>query len=135
MKPKEYLVKHGHIKVAGRGRLSRENIAIIEEAVKNGALIEGYSTSTPADESNPTEVKRAIVGDAIFDIPDETRPERNWEAKRESDGKPIGMRTVCNRCGNSLTHCLHATPVVWVDHNRQSEVVFVPRTTPVKRFF
>lgn len=133
MKPKEYLVKHGHIKEAGRGRLSKEHIAIIEEAVKGGAFIEGYSISTPANDAEPVEVKRAPAVD-VYDVPDEVRPERDWEAYSES-GAAVGMRTICNLCGNSLNYCHHQTPVVWVDHKTMTGVVFSPRKTPVKRFY
>lgn len=133
MKPKEYLVKEGHIKVAGRGRLSREQIAIIEAAVSNGVAIEGYSVSTPATASEPAEVKRAVSAVDVFDVPDEKRPERDWEAVRVNDQTTIGMRTVCNTCKNSLNYCLCQFPMVWVGHNHQSEVTFVPRKTPMKR--
>lgn len=132
MKPKEYLVKHGHMKEAGRGRLSKEHIAIIEAAVKGGALIEGYSISTPTNDE-PAEVKRSAAVD-VYDVPDEKRPERDWEARLE-DGSSIGMRTVCNTCKNSLNYCLCAYPLVWMGHNHESAVSFMPRKTPVKRFY
>lgn len=135
MKPKEYLVKEGHIKVAGRGRLSRENIAIIEAAVARGVAIEGYSVSTPATASEPAEVKRAAPAVDVYDVPDEKRPERDWEAVRVNDQTVIGMRTVCNVCRNSLNYCWCQFPMVWAGHNHQSEVYFKPRTTPVKRFY
>lgn len=133
MKPKEYLVKHGHMKEAGRGRLSKEHIAIIEQAVKSGAFIEGYSISTPANDE-PAEVKRAPAVD-VYDVPDEKRPERDWEARRVNDQTLIGMRTPCNVCKNSLNYCLCQFPMVWVNHIHQSEVVFEPRKNPVKRFY
>lgn len=139
MKPKEYLVKHGHIKEAGRGRLSKEHIAIIEAAVRNGAVIEGYSVSTAASTSDdkPAEVKKSVDPNAIQDVPEETRPEREWVARRVSDGKFVGMRTVCNRCKNSLTHCLCHVSMVWADHNTEVAVEFVPRGPKqvLKRFY
>lgn len=130
MKPKEYLVKHGHLTEVGRGRLSAAHIEIIRKAVAAGENIEGYSVTKPTTAAaGEPKVERAPRGDTIPDVPEESRPEKDWTAYRHEDGKKVdvGMRTVCNNCGSSLTYCRDRKPVVWVDHERESVVYFKPR--------
>lgn len=126
MKPKEWLFKHGHITEIGRGRLSREHIALIQEAVKAGTHIEGYSVSSvPATAGKP---EKAVVktpkpsSDTVADIGEPLRDERTLEAF--SGTKSVGMRTVCNICRNSLTYCFCPQPRVWVDFDREGMVEF-----------
>ena len=138
MKPKEWLLANGHIKEITRGRMSRENIALIEDAVKAGTKIEGYAVaSAPKDGPVKDEAKVEKVKadpNRILDIPENPfRDENQWEAYANVDGKivPIGMRTVDNGCGNSLTYCACRTAVVWVDADVSAVVNFKPRTTPL----
>ena len=132
MKPKEWLHKNGHIETIGRGRLSAAHIALINEAVANGVQIEGYSVVTPTKESTGApEVKRTAVDpNRVVDVPDVARDERTTMAFYRNDGKvvEIGMRTVDNVCGNSLTYCRCESPRVWVDYDQQVVVNFKPRT-------
>lgn len=140
MKPKEYLLKHGHITHIGRGRMSAEHIAIIKKAVAAGENIEGYSvarpsTAAPVPQSEDSQVVRESRSDSIPDVPEESRPEKDWTAYRHEDGKQveIGMRTVCNNCNSSLTYCRCNRPVVWVDYDSETVVYFKPRTSPQVR--
>lgn len=134
MKPKQWLFDNGHISVIGKGRLSRESIALIEQAVRDGVNIEGYAVSSvkPKSEdekSAPKVEKVAVAGNRILDVPDEARDENSWTA-HTSEGE-VGMRTVGTCCGNSLTYCRCATPMVWLDHMRQAAVFFKPAKGPV----
>lgn len=133
MKPKEWLVANGHLKEAGRGRMSREHIALVKAAAEAGADIEGYSTpkSAPVKATEPKTEKVESTG--IVDVPDVVRPESEWQAY--VDNREVGMRTVCNGCKNSLTHCFCSFPKVWLDHAREGVVVFKQRTTPRKRWW
>lgn len=139
MKPKEYLYKHGHIKEIGRGRLSREHIAIIESAVKDGEVIEGYSASTaptgPVKEK--TVVEKTVVRsdpNVVYDVPNPSRDESRVEAYTFSNGESVsvGMRTVCNNCRCSLNYCPCPTPKVWIDHTTEGVVKFKERKNPSK---
>lgn len=132
MKPKEWLLKNGHIKEITRGRMSREHISLIENAVKNGETIEGYSRST-APIKPVVSVGKAVSkteksnGTGIVAIPDSPlRNETMWEAYANVDGKikVIGMRTVCNTCKNSLTYCPCKSPLVNLDFDRVGVVNF-----------
>lgn len=123
MRPKQWLKENGHIADANqRGRLSRENIALIEKAVREGADIDGYAVSK-AVPKNDTEkaapaVNRVETGTGvkrIADIPDvQLRDEKVWKAHTTFEGvtHKVGMRTACNTCGNSLTYCPCRFPVV-----------------------
>lgn len=130
MKPKEWLLKNGHISEIKRGRMSREHIELIQDAVRSGVVIEGYAVSTvqPKTAEEPKEVKKVPTGTAqpIFKVPDESRDERDFKASGFLNGKkvPVGMRTVCNGCGSSLTYCHCANSRVWVSHEHESVVVF-----------
>ena len=142
MKPKEYLYKHGHIKEIGRGRLSREHIAIIEDAVKGGEVIEGYSTSTVAsgvtdDMSKPIKVEKTVLKsdpNVVYDVPNPSRDESRVEAYTFNNGESVsvGMRTVCNNCRCSLNYCPCPTPKVWIDHTTEGVVKFKERKNPSK---
>ena len=135
MKPKEWLKKNGHIETVGRGRLSAAHIALIKEAVANGAIIEGYAATAPvktADASasaKPTVEKVKTDPNRLVDVPDMRRDERDWSATVKVDGKDreIGFRTVCNGCGSSLGWCYEETSRVWVDSDREAVVTFKPK--------
>lgn len=134
MKPKEWLHKNGHIEVIGRGRLSAAHIALINEAVANGVAIEGYAIKervTLTGDESPAEVTRIVMDpNRIVDVPDVARFENETEAYYLNDGKAvlIGMRTVDNVCGSSLTYCHCESPRVWVDFDRQVVVNFRNKT-------
>ena len=137
MKPKEWLLKNGHIKEITRGRMSREHISLIENAVRNGASIEGYgvSTTAPAEKSAPVKVEKVGTDpNRILDIPEfPVRDEREWQGYANVNGKirDIGMRTVCNTCNNSLSYCGCKSPIVWIDHETTAVVNFKGRVTPL----
>lgn len=129
MKPKDWLKANGHITEIKRGRMSREHITLIKEAVANGAKIEGYG-EVSATASAPATVERVAVDpNRLVDVPDVFRDERALMAYRVENGKnvEIGMRTVDNNCGSSLTYCRCDSPRVWVDHETQAVVNFKPR--------
>lgn len=127
MKPKEYLVKHGHLAEAGRGRLSKEHVAIIQDAVSKGVFIEGYTRVKEEPKATaPVQPKVVKVPkEDIADIGEPLRDERSFTAS--SSGTPVGMRTVCNICRNSLTYCPCPAPRVWLDFDREGVVVFATR--------
>lgn len=130
MKPKEWLFQNGHIKEIGRGRLSREHIDLIKDAVNHGAMIEGYSVESTPNSTVKTVVKTdKPASDVVWDIGAPLRDERTIEAT--AAGKTIGMRTVCQICGNSLTYCPCNNPKVWVDHDHQDVVKFATRKQPM----
>lgn len=129
VKPKEWLFANGHIKEIGRGRMSRDHIALIEQAVRDGVNIEGYAVSTvqpksEEEKSSPKVEKVAVAGNRILDVPDESRSEDLWTA-HTSNGE-IGMRTVCDTCNSSLTYCRCTTPMVWLNHETLGAVFFKP---------
>lgn len=127
MKPKEWLKANGHIPDANvRGRMSREHKALIEDAVAQGVAIDGYEVvkAKPATSTKPATapaVERVAGTGAkvIADIGEPYRDERALKAYWVKDGKnlPIGMRTVDENCGNSLTYCFCPNPRVRVLDN------------------
>lgn len=135
MKPKEWLYKNGHIASVGRGRMSASHKSLIEAAMLADPKlrIEGFTVSKTADASasaKPAKVERVATDpNRIPDVPDMRRDERQWTATVTVDGKtsPVGFRTVCNSCGNSLGWCYEETSRVWVDHNREAVVNFKPQ--------
>lgn len=139
MKPKAALVKDGFLPAGSenkRGRMSAAAIARCEELVTLGWQIEGFQSvksSKPADASaaaKPATVERVKVdSNRIADVPDMRRDERDWSASVIVDGKtrPVGFRTVCNGCGNSLGWCYEETSRVWVDANLEAVVTFKPQ--------
>lgn len=136
MKPKDWLHKNGHIETIGRGRMSAAHIALINEAVANGEQIEGYSivsdkgiAKATGETAAPTVERTKVDPNRIPDVPDVARDERTTMAYHFVDGKrvEIGMRTVDNVCGSSLTYCHCENPVVWVDFDRSVVVNFGTR--------
>lgn len=134
MKPKQWLHANGHLDVIKQGRLSLAHKALIEQAVRDGAQIDGFAVSkaepkTEAEKAAPRVEKVAIPGQRILDVPDERRSESMWTAHTYLDGTkvPVGMRQVCNTCHNSLTYCPCRVPVVWIDHEHTGVVTFTPK--------
>lgn len=135
IKPKEWLYQNGHMtreEADKRGRMSLANKALVMEAVRNGVAIEGYAIvdrPTVATDK-PAKVERVAVDpNRVMDVPDMSRDETALMAFYRADGKviEIGMRTVDNVCGNSLTYCRCESPRVWVDCDSQVVVNFKPR--------
>jgi hypothetical protein len=134
--PKEYLFHHGKIdNPKQRGRMSLPNRAFIEDAVRNGVLIEGYSPDNTAPVGDgPVPVSRVAVDpNAVVEVPDESRPELSFQAYVGTN--EVGMRTVCNVCWRSLNYCHCESPRIWVDYDREGVVNFQPRKTPKKRWY
>lgn len=138
MKPKVALVKDGFLPAGSenkRGRLSGPAIERLKELAGKGWNIEGYSVSKSTAPNEAPVVEKVATADpnAIIEVAEESRPEKDFVAYRYEDGKPqeIGMRTVCNVCRNSLTYCRCDSPRVWVDHDREAVVNFKPRKRPL----
>lgn len=128
MKPKDWLLANGHIKEITRGRMSRENIALIQEAVNNGTKIEGYAPTEDGEEVN----RVATDPNRILDIPEfPFRQEHEWEPYVQGVKWSMGMRGVCNLCNSSLTYCGCPKPVVNLDNGGTSVVEFKGRTAPL----
>lgn len=111
MKPKEWLVKNGHIKEAGRGRMSKEQIALVTEAAKS-VYIEGYSTPALAP---VVSVERTIVekpnGDkTVIEHAPIIYPHDVYEAVYYINSKrhTADTKQACNQHGLSL--CGHECP-------------------------
>lgn len=137
MRPKDYLHSKGLIDNPNqRGRMSLAHKEIIEQAVRDGVQIDGYTVSqhqpASAEVNAPVKVERKS-SDGIADVPNEVRPEASWEAYTYVEGvkREVGMRTVCNGCRCSLTYCHCRTARVWVSSEFEGLVNFTPRTKPL----
>jgi hypothetical protein len=132
MRPKEWLVSKGHLPAGSenaRGRISRDNIALIEAAVAGGAHIEGYSVSKPTSSvEKPVITKVKPGGDApIGETPQETVPEQyNIAMVGTTD---VGNRAVCDTCHRSLNFHICDRPRVMYN-GVSSVVVFKSRPNP-----
>ena len=131
MRPKEWLVKNGHLPEGSenaRGRLSRENIARIEAAVAAGANIEGYSRQGVASTVEPPKVtKTTVAAEGIGETPQETVPEKYNVAY--VGNQVIGNRTVCDNCHRSLNFHICGSPKVMYN-GVPSVVEFKSRPNP-----
>lgn len=136
MKPKEWLMKNGHIKEIGRGRLSAANIALIKEAVSNGVMIEGYSVTKPLIThdshrervANTVTVERTTSETGMVDVPEPVRMADEWDAFDDTGKRfDIGIKGVCENCRSSVTYCRCKFPVLRVDNDRVSVVTFKPK--------
>lgn len=132
MKPKEWLMKNGHIKEIGRGRLSAANIALIKEAVSNGVMIEGYAVSTArpsVETAKPAAtVERTTSDTGMVDVPEPVRMADEWDAFDDTGKRfAIGIKGVCENCRSSVTYCRCLYPVLRVDNDRVSVVTFKPK--------
>ena len=117
MKPKQALVKDGFLPAGSenkRGRMSGAGIERCQYLVDHeGYTIEGFAKSSaagkPAVESAKPEIVRVKTDpNRLVDVPDALRSDKDWTLIRSSDKKAIhavGMRNVCQGCGNSFTYC------------------------------
>lgn len=130
MKPKEWLMKNGHIKEVGRGRMSAAHKALIESALLADPklVIEGFSVSKPSVATAKPTVERVSTDTGMVDVPDMVRDPRDWDAFDDT-GKSfaIGIKGCCENCRNSVTYCHCPFPVLRVDQNRVSVVTFKPK--------
>lgn len=127
MKPKEWLVKNGHIKEAGRGRMSREHRALIEDAMiaDPKLVIEGFSVAKPSSTTAKPTVERTAPDTGMVDVPDIVRDPRDWDAFDDTGKRfAIGIKGVCENCRSSVTYCHCPYPVLRVDNDRVSVVTF-----------
>lgn len=134
MKAKEWLKANGHIAEITRGRISGENHSRIAQAIANGLVLSDYnkgneSKATKTTRAAKPKVKSVSSNDVVADIR-YTYPEDEFTAYRFDGTKkiPVGMRTVCNTCRNSLVGCFCGEPKIWVDHNTEAMVYFSPTT-------
>lgn len=133
MKPKVALVKDGFLPAGSenkRGRLSTAAIDRLKTLAAQGWTIDGYSVSKSDNTDEPVKVSKVSVDpNRIADVPDESRSENDWTAFVNHAGKAVevGMREVCNACGNSFTYCRCEKPLFWVDYQTQGVVNFKPR--------
>lgn len=132
MKPKEWLKKEGHIKEAGRGRMSTAHKALIEAALlaDPNLSIEGFSVSKPAATTGKpaaATVERVSSETGMVDVPDMVRDPRDWEAFDDTGKRfAIGIKGVCENCRSSVTYCRCKYSVLRVDNDRVSVVTFKP---------
>ncbi len=131
--PKEALLSYKRIDVIGRGRISRDNNAWLDEMIAKGEFavsgmnLKASSGPTPA----PPTVERTKVETGIADVRQPTRDITALEAY-VGDIK-TGMKAVCDNCRSSLTYCPCESPRVMVD-GTPSVVHFKPRTRPLPTF-
>ena len=119
MRPKEWLVKNGHLDKVGRGRLSREHIALIEKAVAAGVKIDGYTVeskpkATATGPDKPTAVVKRESHDPnrIVEPADYRYPENGYRAFEVETGVERSMRSACNGCSLSLVMCYCEVPTI-----------------------
>lgn len=122
MKPKEALVKDGFLPPGSekqRGRISLLADNRCKELAAAGWKIDGYESKGDAVEKVKSDPN------AVIDIPAARIDERTVRAFT-SEGE-VGIRTVCNNSGVSMTYCPCPTHKVWLDHDREGVVYFKPR--------
>ena len=116
MTPKEALIKDGKVPVkAGRGRLSREAKARLEELVAEGWKIDDYSVKTSpatAKDTKPVVVQKPKATGKVIEEYVIFWDEHEYKAL-DSNNKERSMREACNNCHVSLVqnHCDNPTIV------------------------
>lgn len=132
--PKEALFAAGRIEKIGKGRISRENNAWLDEQVASGAFAVSTMTvkaSTGPVPAPPTIERVKAADSGMLDVPDEVRRREDWEAFSEGKPVPLGILQVTQCCGSSLTYCRCATPQVrLLDGDRIGAVEFRVRKQP-----
>lgn len=132
MKAKEWLLANGHIQAITRGRISSANKALIEDAVRKGAKIEGYSVSTaPVKADTPQVVSKVATTTekTIADLPPYRYPEDEFVAFERDNGKKVtrSLRCACNKCRQSLVVCWCEEPAIVARDGRGSVRVYIER--------
>ena len=132
MKPKEWLLKNGHIKEAGRGRMSAAHKALIAEALAADPtlVIEGYSVSKPAPNTGKpaTVTREPVTSTGVADVPEQRRHPDEWEPFDDAGNRiPTGIKGICDNCKSSFTYCYCRHSVSILDGGRVSVVTFKPK--------
>lgn len=142
MKANEWLLANGHIKAITRGRMSRENIAILTAAWDNGNGVKfsdfpkgKVTVQLEATEDAPAQVEykrdaNAGTGYSADGTPVEIAPYRYTEDEFhavQADGTNRSLREVCQHCGVSLVQCYCGSPsIVAMDGKGHVSVSILP---------
>jgi len=106
---KQFLLKEGKIKEAGRGRISGANMAFIEQAYANGQRFSDWEPvkSEKVDAAVNKKAKQPLVKENISTEFRVYWPEDEYNAIEIRKGKRIirSMREACNNCRASLVQC------------------------------
>ena len=99
----------------GRGRISKEGHALIEEAIKNGVRFKepanfNFSTGAKVATDKPTEIDMYRDGTPRAYPEGQTFTVFYTDLKGKSMTMTIGDRCVCMTCRVSLGHCHCLTP-------------------------
>lgn len=132
MKPKEWLYKNGHMtreEADKRGRMSLVNKALVEEAVANGVVIDGYAivAKPTAVTAKPTVGRVEVDTNRVIDVPEPVRDSRDFVVLSKTTKKPIhavGPANICNGCRSSFTYCPCENPRIWLDNEHETVVEF-----------
>ena len=131
MRPKEWLVKNGHLPPGSeekRGRISLENIERIKKAVAEGAVIDGYSVSKTEKSTAPVVEKAKVSTEKQVIEPAPYRyPETEFMVVETESGKLRNMREACNNCRCSLVVCWCESPRIVATDGRGSVLVTIKR--------
>ena len=123
--PKHALLDAGRIDTIGRGRISRDNNAWLDEQVSSGAFtVSGMSlkASTGPTPAPPTVERVKASETGVVDVREPTRDLSSLECNADA-----GMKAVCWNCNSSLTYCPCESPRTMVNGSL-GVVHFKPRT-------
>ena len=113
---KQWLLSQGHIQEsqAGRGRISAENMALIQEAYKSGTRFSDWEPDKTEIRNGEEVTVKSVLPRAAPKIVSEFTilyPENQFRAV-ESDNTERSMRSACNNCGVSLVQCTCGAPTI-----------------------
>jgi hypothetical protein len=122
---KQWLLSQGHIKEAGRGRISAENLSRIQEAYESGIRFSDWQPgNTEIRDGNVTTRNSApvnVTGTITIHYPEELYK------VVEGNGTVRSLKEACNNCRVSLVQCSCGSPRIVARDGRGSVLVSIVR--------
>lgn len=122
---KQWLLSEGHIKEAGRGRISAENLARISKAYESGIRFSDWTPGNTEIRNGETVTKNSVVPRVLAEYTI-LYPENQFKAI-EANNTERSMRSACNNCRVSLIQCSCGSPRIVARDGSGSVLVSIVR--------
>jgi hypothetical protein len=124
---KQWLLSEGHIQPsqAGRGRISAENMALIQEAYKSGTRFSDWEPSNTEIHSGNAVARNSVPKRVVAEFPI-YYPEDTYKVV-EANGTLRSLKEGCNNCRVSLVQCRCDAPRIVARDGRGGVLVSIVR--------
>ena len=122
---KQWLLSEGHIKEAGRGRISAENLARIQKAHESGVRFSDWQPSNTEIHAGNAVTKNSVPENLTGEYT--LRYSEDEYKVIEANGTVRSLKEACNNCSVSLVQCGCGAPRIVARDGSRSVLVSIVR--------